>query len=140
MHPRIRFILIHLAATLGGALIGAGAGWVVRRWVLPDFFADLRQYPSYLAMATILINAIPSVPAAVLVMRFVLRQKGDVTASILLGEFFGPLLAISLGYLGYFALLIPPLIGASLLTMTARGPGNNQGWGANLINSLNQRQ
>jgi hypothetical protein len=54
-----------------------------------------------------------------------------------LSEFFGMLLACSLAYLGPLALL-PPFIGASMLAMTARGPGVGPSWGASLMNSMSQ--
>jgi MFS family permease len=134
-----RFILIHIAATLGGALIGAGIAAGAREWLLRDYLVGSNEEAANIALAMVLIYGFTSPPAAVLVSRFVLRQPGDVLVAIFLSEFFGLLLAFSLGYLGTWALLIPPLIGASLLTMTARGPGNQPGWGAHLLGNINRR-
>jgi hypothetical protein len=136
---RLRFTLIHIAAMLGGALIGAGIAFAARELVLANFFAGSNEEAANIALAMVLIYGFTSPPAAVLVSKFLLRQPGDVPVAIFLSEFFGLLLAFSLGYLGTWALLIPPLIGASLLTMTARGPGDGRGWGAHLLGNINRR-
>jgi hypothetical protein len=136
---RLRFTLIHIAATLGGALIGTGIAWSARELFLLDYFGGSNEEAANIALATVLIYGFTSPPAAVLFSRFVLRQPGDIWTAMFLSEFFGLLLAFSLGYLGTWALLIPPLIGASLLTMTARGPGNQPSWGAHLLGNINRR-
>jgi uncharacterized membrane protein len=131
---RIRVILIHIVATLGGAFIGAGIAWIAVQTSLLDALGVMSG-----PLAFVLIYGFTAPPAAVLFSKIVLRQPGDIWTAMFLSEFFGLLLAFSLGYLGTWALLIPPLIGASLLTMTARGPGDGRGWGAHLLGNINRR-
>ena len=53
-----------------------------------------------IALATVLIYGFTAPPGAVLFSRFVLRQPGDIWTAMFLSDFFGLLLAFSLGYLG----------------------------------------